>query len=135
METKLTNELKSHFLHLYEMAMADKDFSPLELKMLYHFAAEREISKAELDALLLKPSSEFVLPESFQKRLEYLYDLGRMVWADGVVTEDEKTTLRKFCVKFEIAEEHITGVCQTILDGVQNELSKQEIINQLDQLS
>lgn len=130
--TEVSNELKSHFLRLYQMAITDDDFSPLELKMLYQFAEDRNIPSNELDKILLTATDKFVIPDSVEKRIEYLYDLARMIWADGIVTEDEKVTLKKYCRKFEFLDENIDELSKYLLDSVEKGLTKEEIINQLN---
>lgn len=130
--TEVSNELKSHFLRLYQMAITDDNFSPLELKMLYQFAEDRDIPSNELDKILLTATDKFVIPESVEKRIEYLYDLARMIWADGIVTEDEKVTLKKYCRKFEFLDENIDELSKYLLDSVEKGLTKEEIINQLN---
>ena len=129
----ITAELKSHFLRLYKMAMADNDFDALELQMLYHFAAERGLPKEELEKLLLSPiGSDSNIPESLDERIEYLYDLARMIWADEKITEDERNTLKKYCKKFEFLEENIDALTDYLLDCVQKNIKKEEIINHLN---
>jgi uncharacterized tellurite resistance protein B-like protein len=112
--TIMTLELKSHFLRLYQMALADDNFDILELQMLYQFADERGIPKEELDKLFLNPiNSDLSIPHDLNTRIEYLYDLAKIIWADGQITIDEMNTLKKYCKKFDFLEE-------------------QEIINQLN---
>ncbi len=125
-------ELKSHFLRLYKMAISDDSFGIPELQMLYHFAEERGIQKEELEKLLLSPiDHESVIPESLDERIEYLFDLARMIWADEKITEDERTTLKKYCRKFQFLEENIEDLSQYLLDCVQRGISKEEIIEQI----
>lgn len=129
----ISAELKSHFLRLYKMALSDDDFDVLELNMLYHFAEERGIPKKELEKLLLKPiDHESSIPESLDERIEYLYDLSRMIWADKKITEDERNTLKKYCRKFEFLEENIEELTTYLLDCVQKGVKKDEIINQIN---
>ena len=104
---QISTEIKSHFLRLFQMALVDDNFSPLELKKLYLFAEERGIPKEELDKILLTPSENTDIPEKIETRIEYLYDLARMALADGIIHEDEKNTLKKYCRKFEFLEENI----------------------------
>lgn len=67
----LTNELKGHFLRLYQMALTDDNFNVLELQMLYHFADEKGIPKEELDKLFINPvSQESSIPEDLNVRIE-----------------------------------------------------------------
>lgn len=126
-------ELKSHFLRLYQMALADDNFDVLELQMLYHFAEERGIPKEELDKLFLNPlNSNLNIPSDLNTRIDYLYDLTRIIWADGEVTEDERNALKKYCIKFEFLEENVEELTNYLIDCVQKGTTKEEIINQLN---
>ncbi|MBW1655237.1 tellurite resistance TerB family protein [Flavobacterium quisquiliarum] len=129
----ITLELKSHFLRLYQMALSDDQFDVLELQMLYHFADERGIPKEELDKLFLNPiSTEFIVPESLNTKIEYLYDLTRIIWADGKITDDELNMLRKYCRKFDFVEENINDLSDYLIECVQKNIGKEEIISQLN---
>ncbi|WP_281232379.1 hypothetical protein [Flavobacterium gelatinilyticum] len=129
----ITLELKSHFLRLYQMALADDHFDVLELQMLYHFADERGIPREELDKLFLNPvTTEFIVPESLNTKIEYLYDLTRLIWADGKVTDDELNMLRKYCRKFDFLDENINDLSDYLIDCVQKNIGKEEIISQLN---
>ncbi|WP_202702584.1 hypothetical protein [Flavobacterium sp. UGB4466] len=129
----ITLELKSHFLRLYQMALSDDQFDVLELQMLYHFADERGIPREELDKLFLNPiNTELIIPEEVSTRIEYLYDFTRIIWADGKVTEDELNMLKKYCRKFNFRDENINELSDYLIDCVQKNIGKQEIINQLN---
>lgn len=128
---EITTELKSHFLRLYQMALADNNFDVLEMKMLYKFASDRNISKEELDSILLSEYQESTIPETLELKIEYLYDLAVMIWADGVVTEDEIITLKKYCIKFGFLDENIEEISSFLLENAKNKTSKIELLNQL----
>lgn len=129
----MTIELKSHFLRLYQMALIDDNFDVLELQMLYQFANERGIPKEELDKLFLNPiNSDLSIPSDLNTRVEYLFDLTRIIWADGQITVDEMNTLKKYCKKFEFQEENIDELANYLIDCVQKGIDKHEIINQLN---
>lgn len=129
----ITLELKSHFLRLYQMALSDDQFNVLELQMLYHFADERGIPKEELDKLFLNPvNTEFIIPETLNTKVEYLYDLTRIIWADEKITDDELNMLRKYCRKFDFVEENINDLSEYLIDCVQKNIGKEEIISQLN---
>ena len=126
-------ELKSHFIRLYQIALSDGDFDILELQMLYQFAEERGIRKEELDKLFLSPTNlDTQIPKDLTTRIEYLYDLTCMIWADGKVTEDELNTLKKYCKKFEFLEENIDEIAEYFINAVKEGVKKDEIINQLN---
>ncbi|EZH75763.1 hypothetical protein ATO12_02970 [Aquimarina atlantica] len=129
----ISAELKSHFLRLYKMALSDDDFDVLELNMLYHFAEERGIPQKELEKLLLNPiDHKSSIPESKEERIEYLYDLSKMIWADEKITEDERNTLKKYCKKFEFQDENIEQLAEYLLDCVQKGVTIEEILNHIN---
>lgn len=131
--TKITLELKSHFLRLYQMALSDDQFDVLELQMLYHFADERGIPREELDKLFLNPiSNESIIPENLNTKIEYLYDFTRIIWADGKITDDEENMLKKYCRKFNFLDENINDLSEYLIECVKKNIGKQEIINQLN---
>lgn len=132
-KTMITLELKSHFLRLYQMALSDDRFDVLELQMLYHFADERGIPKEELDKLFLNPvNTDLIVPDNLTTKIEYLYDLTRIIWADEKVTDDELNMLRKYCRKFDFIEENINDLSDYLIDCVQKNIQKVEIISQLN---
>lgn len=129
----MTIELKSHFLRLYQMALADENFDILELQMLYHFADERGIPKEELDKMFLSPiNNDLYIPIDLDTRIEYLYDLARLIWADGEATVDEMNSLKKYCKKFDFLEENIDELAEYLIDCVRKGIKKEDIINQLN---
>lgn len=113
------------------MAFADDNFDVLELKMLYNFAEERGLTKDQLNEILLNPSQESVIPESLDDKIEYLYDLALMIWADQVVTDDEINTLKKYCKKFEFLEENIDDICEFLLENAKEKISLSELLTKM----
>lgn len=130
-KVNISTELKSHFLRLYQIAFSDDNFDVLELQMLYKFAEERGVEKEQLNEILLNPSQKSAIPESLENKIEYLYDLALMIWADSIVTEDEINTLKKYCLKFNFLEENIDGVCEFLLENAKAKISKQELIDKM----
>lgn len=129
----ITIQLKSHFLRLYQMALTDDEFDVLELQMLYHLADERGIPKEELEKLFFNSIDyKLSIPEELNTRIEYLYDLTLIMWADGKITDDEINTLKKYCKKFEFLEENIENLANYLIDCVKTGTTKKEIINQLN---
>lgn len=130
----ISTELKRHFLRLYQIAISDDDFDSMELEMLYHFAEEKGIDKDQLLELLIAPNDfSSYIPETLEKRVEYLYDFARMIWADKKVTEDEYVALKKYIKKFEFLEENVPAMADFLIDCAKKELPKEEILSQLNQ--
>lgn len=130
----ISNKLKSHFLRLYQMAFSDDNFDKLELKMLYHFAEERGISEEQLQQVLLNPLTEDTeVPDTLDQKIDYLNDLAKMIWADGVVTEDERNTLLKYCEKFGFLDENLQQLVDFLLECAKEDLSVDDILLKINQ--
>lgn len=134
MENKtIPMEVKSHFLRLYQIALTDDNFSHLEMQLLYKFAKERGISQIELEAILTGYSGKVTIPETKEKRIEYLYDFAQMIWADKVVTEDEKIALKKYILKFEFKEEVAEELSNYLIESAKHMKSKEALLNELNE--
>ncbi|WP_394747089.1 hypothetical protein [Spongiimicrobium salis] len=131
-EKPIPTELKSHFLRLYQIAIADEDFDVLEMQMLYKFAEDRGVSKEQLKQLLLSPTKYTAIPEGVGKRVEYLYDLATMIWADGIVMEDEYNMIKKYCQKFGFEEENIIPIVDYLLKNAKENIPKETILKSLN---
>lgn len=125
-------ELQSHFLRLYQIAITDDNFDALELQMLYKFAKERGLSKEQMNQIITNPPESVGIPNTIEKRIEYLYDFAVMIWADSVITEDELITLKKYAKKFEFLDENIDELCDYLLEAAKQEKSKESIILELN---
>lgn len=132
-KTDIPAKLKSHFLRLYQIALSDENFSPLEMQLLYKFAEERNISHSELDEILTGHAGDIIIPETTEKRIEYLYDFALMIWADGVITDDERIALKKYIKKFEFLDENVEELSFYLLESAQLNKSKEEILNELNE--
>ncbi|MCA6067242.1 hypothetical protein JI747_008650 [Chryseobacterium sp. RG1] len=133
MESNLiTENLKAHFLRLYQMAVCDDDFSTLELKMLYKCAEERGISSKNLDEILMKPINfKTLVPETIDEKIDYLYDLTVMIWADGIVSPNEYSALQKYVRMFGFLEENETAIADYLIEAVKTGKNKREILYEL----
>lgn len=127
-----TESLKAHFLRLYQMAICDDNFSSLELKALYKSAEDRGISQKKLDEILLNPiNSKISIPENIEEKIDDLYDLTMMIWADGEVTPNEKSSLEKYVLMFGFMEENSLQIVDYLIQSVKEGKSKNDIFNDL----
>lgn len=115
------------------MAFSDDNFDVIEMQMLYKFAEERGITKEQLNNILLNPSHQTTIPESINERVEYLYDLALMIWADEKITEDEYITLKKYCKIFEFLEENISQLADFLLECAKENMSKEDLIKRINE--
>lgn len=129
---QITENLKAHFLRLYQMAVCDDDFSVLELKMLYKCAEERGISSRNLDEILLNPINlKSLVPKTIEEKVDYLYDLTVMIWADGIVSPNEYSAMEKYVLMFGFLEENVTAIVDYLIEAVTIGKNKSEILYEL----
>jgi uncharacterized tellurite resistance protein B-like protein len=124
-------QLKSHFLRLYQIALSDENFDYLEMQLLYRFAEERGVSKIELDAILTGHAGEIHIPKNLEDRISYLYDFAQMIWADEIITEDERIALKKYIKKFEFKDENNEALSKYLLESAQQGKTREVILKEL----
>ncbi|MCL1663210.1 hypothetical protein M2T78_03030 [Elizabethkingia ursingii] len=132
MNIHISETLKSHFLRLYQMAICDDNFSKLELKMLYRFAEERGVTAKNLDEILLNPvDTKNALPQILEDKIDYLYDLVLMIWADDRVDDNERSALEKYIRLFGFVEENVSAIADYLLEAVKSGKTKSDILYEL----
>ncbi|PUB29559.1 hypothetical protein C8J95_106214 [Elizabethkingia sp. YR214] len=132
MNIQISENLKAHFLRLYQMAICDDNFSKLELKMLYRFAEERGVTAKNLDEILLNPlDTKNALPRTLEDKIDYLYDLVLMIWADDLVDDNERSALEKYIKLFGFVEENISAIADYLLEAVKSGKTKSDILYEL----
>ena len=88
-----------HFAAIVRVAMSDGVITVEERKFLDRLAANLDISKEEYKQILKDYNTHPINPPtSYDRRLERLYDLARMVWADQMETEAQVKLLEKLCI-------------------------------------
>ncbi|MCT3760241.1 hypothetical protein HZQ19_15305 [Elizabethkingia anophelis] len=132
MNTQISENLKVHFLRLYQMALSDDDFSLAELKMLYKIAEERGVPAESLDEILLSPvNTKNILPQTIEEKIAYLYDLVLMILSDGRIDINERIALEKYIRLFGFTEENISAIAEYLLEAVRNGKTKNDILHEI----
>ena len=93
------NRNKGHFSAIVRVALSDGTITLEEKKFLDKLAIKLEISQAEYEEILENPLKYPVNPPLMHThRLERLYDLARMVYADDVLGEKQQDLLTRFAL-------------------------------------
>ena len=126
---EMEEKLKSHFLSLYCMIVADGDVAISELDELYRIAREHYgFTQEEIDQAVLSGGSSFYVPEQDEEKIKYLYDLALIAAADGV-DESEVVLLKNYALKFGFLDENIEELVDLLLDFAKKKTSVEELIN------
>lgn len=114
------NEFKSrnkgHFSAIVRVATADGDMSPEEKLFLDKLAKRLDISKEEYEEILENPMKYPINPPYlYTQRLERLYDLSRMVFADHILGQRQKDILIKFALALGFTPGNVTFIVDKAL--------------------
>ncbi|KAA6312002.1 DnaJ-like protein DjlA [termite gut metagenome] len=126
---------KKLFLELYQMILSDTEVHPKELEMLYQIGKEKGVSKDEIQNAIFSPNSLFSSHSlNNDEKINYLYNLARMAWADEKLDETEKETLRNTCKRFGFAEEYIVEISEFLFEQAQNRKTIEEVLETIKKL-
>jgi uncharacterized tellurite resistance protein B-like protein len=121
-------QAKDHFLNLLQVAMADGVIDQTESDMLHKFGRKMGFSESEIDALIASSSTITINPPyEFDKRFEQVYDIIKMVLADGVIDENEMRLANGFALKTGFTESEIPGLLDMLIVGIQDGKDEEEL--------
>jgi len=110
---------KDHFAAIVRVAMSDGEISEDEKAFLDRLAFNLDISDLDYKKILKDYMSYPINPPvSYDHRLERLYDLTRMVWADKIKQDEEVVLLRKFCVALGFHAVNVKYISEKALELV-----------------
>lgn len=126
-------KLKSHFLNIYCMILADGKVEQRELNQMYQLAREHyDLQPEELNHLIVSGDITFYKPEKEEERITYLYDLALVAVSDGEISTTERVLLEKYAIKFDVAEEHVTSLVECLLEYAKKGLSTSEVLKEFN---
>ncbi|AIY12934.1 MULTISPECIES: tellurite resistance TerB family protein [Cellulophaga] len=99
----------AHFSSIASLAAVDGEVNPQEKVLLDRFARKLDITDAEY-AEVLKSDNKYPInpPSTSEERLERLYDLFRIVFADHEIDEEEMTLVNKYAIGLGYSSEAAT---------------------------
>jgi uncharacterized tellurite resistance protein B-like protein len=117
------NEFKSrnkgHFSAIVRVALSDGDLTEEERAFLDKLAIRLEISQAEYEEILENPSKYPINPPHLHvQRLDRLYDLSRMVYADHVLGPKQKAILTRFALALGFTPSNVSYIVDKALSLV-----------------
>ena len=125
----MTDTLKSHFLNLYSMALADSQIDTSELEALYRIGNEKGIEKSEIDFIILNPDIiRFSFPDTLEEKISYLFDFAQIILADDKVDPNEIKTLELFCTRFGFEETNAAAITDFLINSAKENKPLSELL-------
>ncbi|MBD2714379.1 hypothetical protein KBK19_04955 [Microvirga sp. STR05] len=124
--SQVTHSLLARLLAL---AYVDQEVDLREVELIYGIALERGVSKETLESIMLRPHSvSTILPSTPHERVSHLYDLARLILADGIIKEEERAMLRRSVLLYEFTEENADGIVDFLLEQAQAGVAPAQVI-------
>lgn len=123
---------EDHFAAMVRVAMSDAIITEDEKKFLDRTARNLDISDEDYKTILKEYSSHKINPPiSYDHRLERLFDLGRMVYADHELGDKQVVMLERLAVGLGFTTNNVKYIVDKALslvnEGVDLETFKEEI--------
>ena len=115
-DNEFKNRNKGHFSAIVRVALSDGSLTTEEKAFLDKLAIRLEISNAEYDEILENPSKYPINPPVLHtQRLERLYDLSRMVYADHILGPKQKAILTRFALALGFTPSNVSYIVDKAL--------------------
>lgn len=123
---------KAQFLSLYCMAVADGTLSAEELACLYGIAKNSfNLSDKDIVSSLLEQGTTFVLPDTMEGKVRFLYHMGEVAWADGKVVDSERSLLAKYARAMGFDARNIDEIVDFMLQQVKARTPLEEVVSSI----
>jgi len=125
----MNDKEKGMFLSLYQMVLADSEVHPKELELLYQIGKDKGISEEEIQQAIFSSNTSVSMEDlNDDEKIEHLYNVARMAWADGILDDSEIETLRKTSRRLGFAEENIVEISDFLLKEAKEEKLFKEVL-------
>jgi uncharacterized tellurite resistance protein B-like protein len=127
---------EDHFAAIVRVAMDDGVISDDEKAFLDRLAHNLDISDADYTLILKDYKSHPINPPyDYDRRLERLYDLARIVYVDHIKGDKEEILLRKIGVGLGFHPENVKYVVDKALTLVSNGVDLDTFINEMKNMN
>lgn len=128
----MEEKLKSRFLCLYCMVMADGIVEAKELETLYRIGKENyKLSEEEINEAIVSSGTSFVAPTNIEEKISILYEMSEIAWADGNIDDSERNLLQKYAIRMGFKEENSKEIATFMLEQVKAGTSLDAILSEL----
>ena len=124
--------MRRHFFNLYCLALSDGYLDFSELQTLYDIGVEHGITPDQINQLVLTADIAPQVPDTIAEKVECLYDLTRMAWADGKIEPEEREIIKKCVIRYGFLEENAEGIVDYFIENVNENKSKKDILNEIN---
>lgn len=98
---------KNYMRNLIVLAASDGQMDPGEMNLIYGIGRARGLKDWQLDKLMKEDlqTHELFIPEPLTGRMNLLYDFMQLIYADGIVNNEELEFIKHIIAKFNLRQE------------------------------
>lgn len=127
---------EDHFAAIVRVAMDDGVITDDERAFLERLARNLAISEGDFNLILEDYKTHPINPpSSYDRRLERLYDLARMVYVDHIKDDHEEVLLRKIALGLGFNTENVKYIVDKALTLVSNGVDLEEFIDAMKNMN
>lgn len=120
---------RDHFASIVRIALSDDVISKEEEAFINRTAINLEIEEQEVETIKANLDNYPINPPSTeQRRLERLYDLARMVFADQIADEAEKKIMNRLIIGLGFPHEEVEDIINQSFEQIQKGSDEDEFV-------
>lgn len=120
---------RDHFASIVRIALSDGVISKEEEAFINRMAINLEIEEQEVETIKANLDNYPINPPSTeQRRLERLYDLARMVFADQIADEAEKKIMNRLIIGLGFPHEEVEDIINQSFEQIQKGSDEDEFV-------
>lgn len=122
----------NHFASIVNIASVDGEINLEEKRVLKHLAQKLDISKEDYEIAIESPGEFPVFsPNSVEERLEHLYEIITVIFADYKMNKEEEFLLKKYAVALGFSSEDSQKYVRRSIEILSGHLSFDEYMDLL----
>lgn len=129
---KMDEKQKARFLSLYCMVLADDIVDAKELEALYRIGrVNYKLKPEEINKMIVGAGTSVPTFESFDDKVELLYQMAEIAWADGKIEDTERNLMEKYALRFGFIEENVPAIIDFLLENAKGGVPVQNVIKKI----
>jgi hypothetical protein len=120
-----------HYRNLVQIAKVDGRVEKSELDLLHREGKKFGLTDSEIDNMIISEERHYYSPPyDLLEKFDELYNIASMILADNVITESEKSLIKRFAVAAGFSNESIDKLIPLLFEGIQKGEDEEVLFNQ-----
>lgn len=127
-DNPLKKQNRDYFVHLVNIALADGIITDDEKELLYTMGNRLGFTSPEIDDIIQKTAkSDYIPPYELSKRFEQVYNVVKMMLADGIIDANEMRLANGFALKSDFKANEIPALLDHLIDGIKQDKDEEDL--------